>query len=773
MSRRRRCLKLAAVALACALAALPVSRGQVGKRPDQPASRSSAKSDAAQKPAASPAPPPFPYTEAIRANNIGMALMDRRQFDQALGKFQTACILDLQSDVGCLNAGIAFLNLRHYDDARQLLEKSAERDPQNPRAWFNLGLLERAAGNADAAFADFQRVAALDPDDPDTQYFLGFLDAQAGRIEKAMADFRRALQIDPFHASAEFGLAQLEQDAGDAAGAKAHLERFQHITGQGLGKPMEFLYGGQGEYSLAGELPGPPPGPAPPEIPVHFLDISDQLGLLKAPLLATNATRVRPKTGPDAAQNTTSLANFLGSGACIFDYDGDGKPDIFLVNADGRGNAALLHNTGHGRFVDVTKAAKLQFLGEGTGCAVGDYDNDGHPDLVISSSDGITLFHNEGDGTFKDVTDAAGVRTIGLALGVTFVDYDHDGDLDLYVTRFNNFPLDDPSQPFTFPDDATPPGNVLWRNLGGGMFGDYTKQTGLGGSIPAVGALGSDLNNDGAVDLVVTGWGKSPEVFLNPREGPFHSVAPWVGDMPAQTAGAVAFDFDHDGWMDLAFTHWAPPGLSLWRNAGGKASFERVPLPDPGWMRAWGLAAVDYDNDGWTDLVAVGETFAGKGRIVLLRNEGVGADGKASFRDATHETGLDKIVLRNPRSVVAFDPEGDGSVDLLITQNGLPPVLLKNIGGNKRNWLQLALSGDADNRTGIGTKVEIFSGAQKQLFEVPGASGYLGQGPPEVSTGLGAEDGADVLRLRWPTGAHQDEMQVDGNQRGVIDEQGK
>lgn len=775
MTRLRRCLVFASVAVACALACVGFARGQVAKHPHQPESNTPAKS------APRPQPQPFPYTEAIRANNVGLVLMDRRQFDQALGKFQTACILDPQSDVGCLNTGIAFLNMRRYDDARRILEKSAERDPQNQRSWFNLALLERATGHSSAAQADFEKVAALDPGDPDTQYFLGFLDAAAGHLDKARGEFQRAIEIDPFHASAEYGLAELEQDSGDAAGAKAHFERFRHITGQGLGKAIEFVYGGQGKYSLAGEIPPPPPGPAPPEIPVHFVDISDQLGLPGASLLAKSAARVRGKleseTPPEAPP--ASLASFLGTGACIFDYDGDGKPDIFLVNADGHGNAALLHNIGHGKFADVIKSAKLLLPGDATGCAVGDYDNDGRPDLVVSSGDGITLFHNQGDGTFADVTDAAGVRTTGLALGVTFVDYDHDGDLDIYVPRFNNFPLDNPAQPFTFPDDAPPPGNILWRNLGGGTFGDYTKQTGLGAGAASVAALETDLNHDGAIDLVVTGWEKSPEILVNALEGPYRPTAPWIGETPPRAAGAVALDFDHDGRMDLAFTHWAPPGLSLWRNTGrkgpqGAPSFERVPLPDPGWMRGWGIAAFDYDNDGWTDLVALGETFACKGQILLLRNEGIGADGQIHFRDVTHATGLDKIVLRNPRSVIAFDPEGDGSADLLITQNGLPPVLLKNVGGNENDWLELALSGDRDNRTGIGTRVEILSGARKQFLEVSGASGYLGQSPAEIFTGLGSEEGAaDVLRLRWPTGARQSETQIQGNQRAVIPEQPK
>jgi len=478
------------------------------------------------------------------------------------------------------------------------------------------------------------------------------------------------------------------------------------------------------------------------------------------------------------------LASFLGSGACVFDYDGDGKPDIFLVNADGKGNAALYRNTGRGTFVNVTRAAKLEFRGQGMGCAVGDYDNDGHPDLAVTSGDGVTLFHNEGNGTFKDVTDAAGLRQAiqpanqvggqpveqtsdqpgALAMGVTFVDYDQDGDLDIYITRFSNFPLDAKTQPFAFPEDAPAPGNILWRNNGNGTFVDRTKELGLGGVAPSIGSIGSDLSNNRAIDLVVTGWQKFPSVFMNTREGPFRAASPWAISMPGPAAGVVAADFDHDGWMDLAFTHWASPAVTLWRNVQGK-SFERVPLVTPGWMRGWGIAALDYDNDGWVDLVAVGETFAGEGRIALFRNEG-----PAGFRDVTHETGLDKVVLHDPRGVIAFDYDGDGSADLLITQNNLPPVLLKNVGGSKNGWLKLVLSGDPDNKTGIGTRVDIFSGAQRQTWEVTGASGYLGQGPPEILTGLGSEGRADVIKLLWPTGLLQNEMNVPGGARTPITE---
>ena len=164
-------------------------------------------------------------------------------------------------------------------------------------------------------------------------------------------------------------------------------------------------------------------------------------------------------------------------------------------------------------------------------------------------------------------------------------------------------------------------------------------------------------------------------------------------------------------------------------------------------------------------MAAVGETFSGEGRIVLLRNEGA-----AGFRDVTHETGLDKVLLHNPRSVIAFDYEGDGAPDLLITQNGLPPVLLKNVGADKNAWLRIAAVGNRDNAIGIGTRVEIFSGARRQTWEVSGSTGYLSQGPSEILTGLGAQSLADVVKLHWPSGLLQDEIQIPADVRSPIAE---
>ena len=178
--------------------------------------------------------------------------MNRQQFEKALGKFQRACILDPETDTGCLNVGIAFLNMQRFDEARTILEKSAQRDPQNPRVWFNLGLLEKASGNAPAAIADFQKVAALDSYDADTQYFLGLIYSQQQEYDKAIVAFRKAIALNPFQVSAEFGLAQALQRSNDTAQAKIHFDKFQHLTTEKLGKPISFIYGEQGKYSLAG-----------------------------------------------------------------------------------------------------------------------------------------------------------------------------------------------------------------------------------------------------------------------------------------------------------------------------------------------------------------------------------------------------------------------------------------------------------------------------------------------------------------------------------------
>jgi len=683
---------------------------------------------------------PDSSTEAARLNNLGAAYMNQQLFEKGLKAFQEAAALDPKLLIASLNQGIALLNLARIDPAKVLLEAAGKNAPNDPHAWFSLGLLYKNSDNPRGSVDAFRRVTEIDPNDADSWYFLGAASAQLKQYPQAIDAFQHALKLNPLHASAEFGIARAYQQSGDQTQAREHLVRFQHITQSKLGSPIGLAYGDQGKYSLVEESVGAAEK-ALPQIPVRFVPVTESAGLAS-------------KTSSASAAD---LASFLGPGACFLDYDGDGKPDIFLPDNGPQGGMVLYHNLGNGKFEDVTKKAGLDPSVHAIGCTAGDYDNDGAADLAVSMNGRVLLLHNEKNGQFKDVTDTVGIKSPGFNVGLAFIDYDHDGDLDLYITRYSDAGQYDPRLRNAFTPGVTTTGSSsMWRNDGNGTFTEVTDSIGLTGSAPSVSALGTDYNNDRAIDIVLTGWAKTPSVFANPREGKFPVRDVWPGALSAPTAGIAVLDFNHDGWMDLAFTHWATPGITLWRNNHGK-SFEAVELPKTNWIRAWGVAAFDYDNDGWVDLVAVGETAEGKGEIRLFRN--LGPDG---FRDVTSDVGLDKIPLKDPRAVITSDYDGDGATDLLITQNHGPVVLLRNGGGNKNNWLRLSFKGLADNKSAIGTKVEVFAGANRQKFEIAGSSGYLGQNSTDFVVGLGQAKEADVVRMLWPSGVIQDEIQIAG-----------
>jgi cytochrome c-type biogenesis protein CcmH/NrfG len=674
--------------------------------------------------------------EAARQNNLGCAYMNQQLFEKGLKSFQQAVELDPKLAIARLNEAIAFLNLQKVDEAKAALEAALKQDPKNPNAWYNLGLLAKNTGDAPAAIDDFKRVAEIDPNDADTWYFLGTAYVQAKQFPQAIEAFQHALQLNPMHASAVFGLSRAYQQSGDVDHAREYLKKFQYITQNKIGAPMSLAYGEQGQYSRAVESASAVLK-APAQIKVQFVDVTAGAGIL------TKASAGNPK----------DLAGFFGPGACFLDYDGDGRIDIFLPDNGAQGGMALYQNLGSGKFEDVTTKAGLDPTLHAIGCTAGDYDNDGFVDLVIGLDGRVLLEHNEKNGAFKNATETAGINTNDLVLGLTFVDYDHDGDLDLYITRLSqNHELEE-----SFTVGGTTAKNVMWRNNGDGTFTDVTAQTGLSGTASAVAAIGSDYNNDRAVDLVVAS-GKSPTIFENRREGQFKPQHPWSAAVPNLTFGVAALDFDHDGWIDLAFAHSSEPALTLWRNDHGK--FEPAQLPALNWIHAWGVAAIDYDNDGWVDLVAVGETKEGKGEVRLFRN--LGPDG---FKDVTADVGLDKIQLKDPRAIITGDYDNDGATDLLITQNHGPAVLLRNEGGNQNHWLRLSLKGLNDNKSAIGTKVEVFSGGNRQKFEIYGSNGYLGQSSTDIVVGLGDAKEADIVRMTWPTGVLQDEIQVAGDKQ--------
>ncbi len=682
--------------------------------------------------------------EAARLNNLGAAYMNQQLFEKGLKCFQQAAELDPKLTIARLNEGIALLNLQKIEEAKTVLEDSLKQDPKNPNAWYNLGLLAKNTGEAQAAIDAFRHVVEIDANDADTWYFLGSSYVQAKQFPQAIDAFQHALHLNPLHASAEFGLSRAYQQSADIDHAREHLKKFQYITQNKLGAPVSLAYGEQGQYSRAVESPSAVLK-ASAQIKVRFVDVTAEAGIVSK----------------GSAVQESNPADGLEAGACFLDYDGDGHLDFFVAQGGPLGGLGLYHNLGNGKFEDATKAAALDPELKGSGCAAGDFDNDGATDLAVSFwGRPLALLHNEKNGKFNDVSTIAvrGTKPF-YGGGLTFIDYDHDGDLDLYVIR-TEAAVGGPARGLSGPGTH----NSMFRNNGDGSFTDVISDLGLWGVPPGftIAAVGTDYNNDRAVDLVLTDHG--PTIFENPREGKFLPRKPWSTPMPASAVGVAVLDFDHDGWMDLAFTHMGAPGLTLWHNNHGK-SFDRVQLPETNWVRAYGVAAIDYDNDGWVDLVAVGETKEGKGEVRLFRN--LGADG---FKDVTADVGLDKIQLKEPRAIITGDYDGDGATDLLITQNHGPAVLLRNEGGNQNHWLRLSLKGLADNKSAIGTKVEVFAGGNRQKFEIAGSNGYLGQNSTDILVGLGDSKEADIVRLLWPTGVLQDEINVEGDRQQNITE---
>ena len=671
-------------------------------------------SNATQTP---PANRPTASAEALRLNTLGVAFLNQQKGAEAQKYFDQALALDPKFAVARVNLGIALLSQQKLEQGRAALEQAANELPNDPYASYNLGLAYKDLNEPQKGIEAFQHVTQIAPDEPDAYYFIGFLESQLQKYDEAIASFKKALSFAPYHASAQFGLARAYQRKGETDAARESMKLFQKNKEAHLGDPFGAGYGEQGKFSL-GEFVHGTEANAPAEIPVHY--VQDSL----------------TKTVSGAASPLPA-----SRGACFIDFDGDGKPDLFLVAAH-KGNSRLLHNLGEGKFEDVTGKAGLADVGEGFGCAAGDFDNDGKADLAVCESSGIRLFHNDGKGKFVDVTEKVGIRREPGCVAATFVDYDHDGDLDLYLTMA-------PAPP----EKRT---NRLWRNNGNSTFTDISDATGLGLAATGAGVATTDFNNDRAVDFVIAGGSEGAAVYLNPREGKFLPLpaVDFAKEKLPPAVGVTVFDFDKDGFMDIAFTHAGAPGISLWRNIQGK-KLERVPLPDFGWKKGWGLTWVDYDNDGWLDLVAVGESASGNGEIRLLRNLG-----DAGWADVTKKVQLDTLKLSQPRAVAFADLKGNGSPDLVVTQDGAAPLLLQNIGANKNNWIAVDLKGLNDNKSGIGTKVELFAGPLYQKFELSSASGYLSQNGTPLLVGLGSQKVADAIRLLWPTGVPQDEVDL-------------
>ena len=488
------------------------------------------------------------------------------------------------------------------------------------------------------------------------------------------------------------------------------------------------------------------------------------------------------------------LIETMVGGVAMFDYDGDGWLDLYFVNgaalqdsmagrmpdkSDPRFWNRLYRNNRDGTFTDVTDRAGVRGHSFGMGVAAGDYDNDGHQDLYVTNYGRNILYHNNGDGTFTDVTEKAGVGAGEWSASACFVDYDRDGKLDLLVSRYLEWDIHknpwcgDESRHFRaycHPDVFKPATHILYHNNGDGTFTDVTEKAGLGRSPGnGLGVALNDFDGDGWPDLLVANDALPQQLFRNNRNGTFTDVAIPTGlayDEDGQTYSGmgVAFeDYDNDGAPDVFIGDLANQKYALYRN--NKGTFEYVTSSTGVGAvsmlhSAWGVAFVDYDNDGWKDLfIAQSHVMDNieqtqpslhyREPLLLLRNTGT------RFEDVSQISG-DPFRLRMAGRGVAFgDLNNDGFVDAAVSCLDGPAMILRNQ-GNQNHWLMIDTIGSESNRDGIGARIHLTTESGREQYAMVSTAGsYMSANDKRVHFGLGRETVAKLIEIRWPSGIVQ------------------
>ena len=481
----------------------------------------------------------------------------------------------------------------------------------------------------------------------------------------------------------------------------------------------------------------------------------------------------------------------MSGGVAWIDFDRDGWMDLYLVNGghweelvQGKRTVsnALYRNNGDGTFTDVTGKAGVGNRHWGMGVAAGDYDNDGWVDLFVCNYGPNTLYRNNGDGTFRDVTATAGVGDGRWGVSASWGDYDADGRLDLYVTNTVQFdykapdPMDCHYRGITVqcgPLGMVGDSDILYRNNGDGTFRDVSEKAGVSDVTPSygLGAIWSDYDNDGDLDLYVANDQMANFLFRNQGDGTFEETGLFAGaafsdDGTAQGSMGVDFgDYDRDGLLDIYITHFSDDYNTLFRNLG-QGRFRDMTrgagLTFSSWpMVGWGTGFVDLDHDGWEDIFAanghvfpqvdgykIGTSFHQRSQV--FRNLGQG-----KFQEVS--AGLDRLKSWSSRGVAFADYDNDGDIDVAVNNLDGVPWLLKNQRGSQAgNWLMLSLEGTRTNRSAIGARVSLETAEGKQMREVRGGSSYESTHDFRVHFGLGRLETVRKLTVRWTDGTTQD-----------------
>jgi enediyne biosynthesis protein E4 len=512
---------------------------------------------------------------------------------------------------------------------------------------------------------------------------------------------------------------------------------------------------------------------------VQFIDVAEKAGL----------TTPNVWGGVDKKR---VIIETKGSGIAFFDYDHDGWLDIYLTNGsrlDAKWPAGktpsthLFKNNRDGTFTDVTEKSGVGRSGWQTGVCVGDYDNDGWDDLFCTFWGQNILFHNNGNGTFSDVTAKAGLAQAHgrWGTGCSFLDYDRDGNLDLFVCNFVKL---DPDKPPSV-DDASfcqwkgvptmcgPRGlpgdtNILYHNNGDGTFTDVSEKAGIlkPGPRYSITSVSYDFDNDGWPDIYVAVDSEPGIFFKNNHDGTFTDIAVMAGcaynDDGHEQAGmglGVA-DYDCDGSFDIFKTNFADDTCNLYHN-NGDGTFTDLSFNSGIGINntyvAWGCGFIDYDNDGWSDIVQInghvypeidkynfGETF--KNPRLVYKNLGNGR-----FKDVSSEMGPGITAKYSSRGAAFGDYDNDGGMDMVILNMNERPSLLHNVGGNKKNWIKLKLLGTKCNRTAIGARARVITGKHIQMDEVSSGTSVMSQNDLRLHFGVGNAETIDAIEVKWPT----------------------
>ncbi len=503
------------------------------------------------------------------------------------------------------------------------------------------------------------------------------------------------------------------------------------------------------------------------------------------------------------------LLETMAPGIALFDFDNDGRLDIFVTNGaplqDPTPKGTIPQKTGpeywnrlyhqkpDGTFEDVTEKAGLQGVGYGMGVAAGDYDNDGYEDLFVTAFGGNRLYHNNGNGTFTDVTQAAGVGGSGWSSSAAWVDLDNDGLLDLVVVRYVDWDFSDiwcgPPPPalrvYCHPDVFPPISLLAYHNDGNGHFTEVAQKIGLGKPAKGLGIALGDYDRDGHIDIYVANDSWPEFLFHNKGDGTFEEVglaaeAALDGDGRTFAGMGVDFaDYNNDGFPDLIVDDLANQMYALYVNQGDgtfnyashTTGLSRMTLLHSG----WGVRFFDYDNDGWKDiLIAQGHDLDTiektnpqlhyREPMMLLRNTGKG------FVDVSADSGVVFHEAWAGRGLAIGDIDNDGRIDAVVATNGGPLRIIHNETPTSNHWLTLNLVGHKSNRDGIGAEVKLVTAKGAQWVTVTTASSYLSSSDKRVHFGLGSETTAQSVEIHWPSGIVQTLKNMRGDQILQVDE---